>query len=544
MPALLLALCLLPHQSLAQEARPDITRVSVDSSRAAATVPDGLYGVGYDGWGDITSPQAVEHLKAVGVRYCRIDANLGELCGSAAGELNLDYTTPRDGGLGFSSRVQRIVQNGWVPIVALSTSFALPRWFHGDATDAAGKPWTAYNLDGSPARESLSDQYAALERVTRELTEGLARRGLRGLHWETIYEIGHTMPMAQIHYYAARGIREADAGAKLMGPATWPGWTVSERFYRPFAREYGVDLLDFVTVHWYASNEHGLWDLGYKPGEDIITMADRAYLECLMETAPRLAQWCRELRVLLCDRELNPTGKRIGIVYTEYDANAQSPYGRNPENPDWPRYRADADCYVNTNWFGGVWCASVLCNLAACEALDISCKFNTRQYYGLIDNAPDGGFFRQPVWFAWKLLQDVAGLVPGASLLTTEVSGPTDQAEQHLKRQSTPWVEAYAVKAADGLRLVLINRSLDPQGVQLSLAAAQAGPRLRRYLYSEERLARFIGPAPGSKTEGAFQGAPDDSANLQVLSPLDELVLSDGRAGLTCPPVSITILRP
>jgi len=199
---------------------------------------------------------------------------------------------------------------------------------------------------------------------------------------------------------------------------------------------------------------------------------------------------------------------------------------------------------VNTNWFGGVWCASVLCNLAACGCLDIACKFNTRQYYGLIDNAPDGGYFRQPVWFAWKLLQEVAGLLPGASLLSTEVSGPTDRAEQHLKGQSTPWVEAYAVKGADGPRLVLINRSLDPLNVHLSLAAAHPGPRLCRYLYSEERLARFIGPAPGSRTEGAFEGAPDDAPNLQVLSPLDDLAVTDGNASLTCPPVSITVLKP
>ena len=522
----------------------EVTRVEVDGASVVAVVPAGLYGVGYNGWGDITSEQAVGHLSSVGVTHCRIDADLSLLCGETPGALDLDYVTPRDRGLGFAARVQKIIDNGWVPIIALSTSHALPRWFHGEPTAGGGRPWVSFDLDGTPAEEGRSDQYGVLARVTHDLTLAMAQRGLSGLMWETIYEIGHTMPMADIHYHAARGIHSADPEARLMGPATWPGWTVTERFLKPLASKYGLDLLDFVSVHWYGSNEHGLWDLGYKPGQDIITMADRAYLDCLMETTPRFADWCRELRSLLDSPQYNPAGRHIGIAYTEYDANAQSPYGRNPENPDWPRYRADADCYVNTNWFGGVWCASVLCNLAACGGVDIALKFNTRQYYGLVDNAPEDGYFRQPVWFAWKLLQTAGGLVPGARMLETKVDGPTDSAAEHLKGRDTPWVEAYAVHDPRGVRVVLVNRSQDEQRVELALPDWRHDLLYRRYLYSKERLAPFIGPRPGDKGEGRFQGAPDDSFNEQVLLPVDEIVLSAVSTEVTCPPVSITVLRP
>jgi hypothetical protein len=508
--------------------------VSVDAAKVIAIVPNGLYGVGYNGWGDITDPEAVRELNDVGVRFCRIDLDLREMCGERFGDFRWEYTTPRDGGLGFASRVKRIIANGWTPIVALSTSFSLPKWFQGDPTDAKGNPWTKLNLDGKAAAEGASDQYAELERVTAAIAAGLAERGLKGLYWETIYEIGHTMPMADIHHSAAKGIHEADPTAKLMGPATWPGWTVEERFVKPYLAKYGPDLLDFVTVHWYADNEHGLWAMpGWKERKGPTTMADGAFLQCLMETTPKFGDWCLSLRKALDDPQLNPRGKRIGVVYTEFDALAESPFQRNPENPDWPKYWADADCYLNTNAFGGVWCASVLCHLAACGALDIACKFNTRQFYGLIDNKADKGYYRQPVWFAWKLLRDVAGLRPGARMLAVSVAGPLDNAKAHVDGKDTPWVEAYAVKGERGPRLILINRSLEAQTVSVRLAG-----KMQRYVFDQDHVARFIGRKPGTKDEGRFEGYPGDEPNLRCLKAVGEVAGSQ----IQLPAVSMTVL--
>lgn len=539
MRSLVLAVALLAVFAGAVHAgEPQVTQVRVDLSAPVATVPEGLYGVGYDGWGDILNPQGVKHLQDVRVRLCRIDVDLNEICGDRFGDFRWEYTTPRDLNVGFVSRVKRLRQNGWTPLLALSIPRAMPSWFHGDPDDAKGKPWYGYNLDGSPAAEGKSDQWAELRRVTRGLAAGLAERGLKGLYWETIYEIGHTMPMADLHHYAAQGIADADPTAKLVGPATWPGWTVEERFVKPYLAKYGTEGLDFVSMHWYADNEHGLWAAPeWKERNGPVTMADRLFLQYLMETAPKYGAWCTSLRKVL--DETAPAGaKRPGIVFTEFDCLATSPYQRNPENPDWPRYRADADCYLNTNYFGGVWCAAALCSMAQSGCLDAAYKFNTRQFFGLIDNSRDGGYFRQPVWFAWKMLQDIGGLVPGAQLLRTSVAGPHDQAQEHVDGVDSPWVMATAVRAAGGMRLILINRSLEPRSVEAHLPGGAMPGKWTRYLYSEDRLARFIGREPGSTTEGAFEGAPDDSLNARCLLPVDTL----SALRLQLPATSITIL--
>lgn len=525
-----------------------LTQVRVQTDAPTVKVPEALYGVGYDGWGDITDPEGVGELQAVRVHFCRLDVNLRELCGERLGDFRWEYTTPRDRGMGFLSRVKRIRENGWTPLLALSLPRAMPAWFQGDADDARGKPWYGFNRDGSPAAEGQSDQWAELSRVTRALAAGLAERGLTGLYWETIYEIGHTMPMADLHHYAAQGLAEADPTARLVGPATWPGWTVQERFVKPYLAKYGTANLDLISMHWYADNEHGLWAApGWKERQRPVTMADGLFLQYLMETAPKYGAWCRSLRQLL-DAQTPANGRRVGIAFSEFDCLATSPYQRNPENPDWPGYRADADCYLNTNYFGGVWCAAVLCGLAQSGCLDAALKFTTRDFYGLIENKRDGGYFRQPVWFAWKLLQDRGGLVPGAEVVSTRVDGPRDQAQAHVGGEDSPWVMATTVRAPEGLRHVLINRSSEPQAVELHLPGAGLPERLTRYLYSAERVARFIGRKPGTTVEGAFEGAPDDSLSARCLQPLD--VLTPAREGegallrLELPAISLTVLTP
>lgn len=512
---------------------------TVDVSKSTGVAPE-IYGVGYNGWGDITYPQAIKHLKGVGVKFCRMEVNLKELCGDRLGDYRWEYTTPADIGVGFISRIRQIRKNGWTPILALMTSHALPKWFHGDPTDSQRNPWFKYNLDGSTASDGMGNQYEEVTRITHDLAAKLTEVGLRGQYWETIYELGHTMPLPDIHYYAAKGIKSADPSAKVMGPATWPGWTVEEKFVRPYLAKYGSDLLDFVSVHWYGSNEHELWDMGYKPDSDFITMADRKYLDYLMSMTTKYPKWCLTLRALLDDRKVNPSGKRIGIVFTEFDANAQSPYQHNPVNADWPKYRADADCYINTNYWGGVWCASVLCNLASTGHPDIVCKFNTRNYYGLIENDSAKGYYRQPVWFAWKLLRDAARLLPRERMV--QVVG-TQSPEARVGHP----VEVYAVGRPGDLRLIVLNKTFDEQSVRINLRGLPIETnKTIQYLFDRSTTAPFIGRKSDSKQEGAFQGAPDDSINLKALKPVREIQLrrEQGKSTieLTCPPVSMMVL--
>jgi hypothetical protein len=279
-------------------------------------------------------------------------------------------------------------------------------------------------------------------------------------------------------------------------------------------------------------------------------MADRLFLQYLMETTPKYARWCQSLRKLLDDPELNPARKPIGIVYTEFDALAESAYGRNPGNPDWPDYRRGADCYLNTNYFGGVWSASVLCHLAASGVLQAACKFNTRQYYGLVDNAPGGGFYRQPVWFAWKLLREVAGLRPGAAMLAASSTGPSDAAARHVAGQDSPWVEAFAIRAESGPTVVLINRSLVSQAAEVRVTGSaqwRAARRGQRHVFAERRVAQFIGRKPGTSGEGAFTGLPGDTPSARCLEPVGGAAgwWQDPRTGhiqVRCPAVSVTVL--
>lgn len=518
----------------------DSARIEVDLSQKISTVPD-LYNVGYNGWGDIIYPSAVKHLNDVDVKYCRVIAQLSQLCGDKPGEYNWEYTTPQDIGVGFVSRVKKIIQNGWTPVIAFSLHEGerdLPKWFNGENNDKTSKAWFRYNTDGTMNTDGRGNQCEAISKIAYDTVKKFSDEGLKGLFWETIYEMGADMPIDDIHYYVAKGIREADPTAKIVGPATWPGWTVEERFVKPFFAKYDADLIDYVSLHWYGSNEHELWDLGFDVSNDVITMKDTKYLDYLLGMTPKYAAWVSSLRALLDDPKLNPKGKKIGIMYTEYDAVAQSPYGRNPENPDWPKYNPATDCYVNTNYFGGVWCASVLCNLAANGNGDAAFKFNTRNFYGLIENGEGKNFYRQPIWFAWKLLQEKGGLKSGASLVKTKADNPS------------ALVESYAVKAGNGTNIILINKSWDQVSRDVMITGLRNGSyKVTRYVFDRTRTANFIGRKPGTSEEGRFEGAPvGDAKNLKTLVPIESIrgICRDNRlllSSINLSPISITVMQ-
>ncbi len=539
---LLLLACLLLAASLAWGQN----RAVVDFSVKGEVVPEAFWGTGYDGWHDILSDSSVELLQEVGIHFCRISANLEELAGEVPGDLRLDYTTPNDVGVGFVDRLARIKVNGWQPLVALSIPWKVPKWFYTGAKE--GKPFWQFNLDGSEvAQGAESDQLLALERFAEQLAQGLKEEGFSGLTWETIYEIGHEAPMPALHYHIGRGIRMADPTAKLMGPATWPGWTVEERFVKPYLAKYGPDLLDYVSVHWYATNEHGLWARDFTPGETILTMADRDWLECVMETAPKFPVWCASLRKLLDDPILNPTGRHIGIVYSEYDANAHSAYLRGPDNVDWPAYRADADPYVNTNYFGGVWNAAVVLGLASSGQCEAALKFTTRNYYGIVENKDDSTYFPTPLWFAWRLLQQEGGLVPGARVVAGAVTGPLDTAAERVEGINSPWVQVWGITEESGQRLVVLNRSLDSQPVTVRLTGLSEGQwKVTRFVYDQARTAPFIGRKPGTTNDGQFQWQGEGDSG-KCLEQVDELPMKLTEYGaefdLTLGPISFQVLK-
>jgi len=514
--------------------------VAVDASRPIGPIGD-LYSVGYDGWGDITNAGMVAALNDVGVKYCRLVIDLSELCGDAPGDYRWDYTRPRDAGLGFTDQVRRIIANGWTPLLAFSyhsSAALLPRWFHGEHSDANQRVWARYNRDGSLVTDGWGDQLAAATDIARDVAAHLAETGLTGLHWETIYEMGHDMPLVEIHHAVAQGLREADPTCVIAGPATWPGWTVEERFVKPYLAKYGADLLDTVSVHWYASNDHDLWKLWEgKPEGWALNMADEASLAAMLDRTRLFGDWTRSLHALITDPELNPQAKPIGIIFTEVDVNATSYYLRNPVNDAWPEYRAEADCWLNTNSFGGVWWASVLCHIASAGVAADASKFTARYYYGLAEMAPDDRTYRYPVWFALRLLREQGGLAAGRQMLEATCEGQAA-------------VEAFATGGADDPRAIVINKGFEAESVSLSISGLAAGNwQAIRYVFDSTRVARFLGRKPGVEADGLFEGAPaDDSLSAQCLEPVETLPCAEADgvhtlADVECPPLSFTVLR-
>jgi hypothetical protein len=520
----------------------DRTAVAVEAAQPLGPVGH-LYNVGYNGWGDITNAGMVAAFQELGIQYCRMDLNLRELCGERPGDYRWDYATPADVGIGFTDRVRKILTHGWTPLLAFSYHASvptLPKWFHGENHDGNQKAWTRYNVDGSLATEGLGDQLGQATRIAQDTAAHLANLGLRGLAWETMWEMGHDMPLVEIHHAVAQGVREADPTARIVGPATWPGWTVEERFVKPYLAQYGPDLLDAVSMHWYAALDHDLWKLWAGEADDwILTMAHEKYLAFMMSKTGSYGDWTRSLHALLQDPGLNPTGKKIGIIFTEIDVNQTSYYLRNPVNPDWPRYRADTDCWLNTNYYGGVWWASVLCHLASAGCAADAAKFNTRNYYGIQELAPPDKAYRYPVWFAFQLLREQGGLQAGRPMVAAAATGG-----------GAPLVEAFATGGPDDLRVIVINKSFSRQAADIHISGLAPGDwKATRYRFDQSRVAQNLGRKPGEQADGVFEGAPeDDSKSAQCLEPLGTLECHEAQgaqriADLECPPISFTVLR-
>ena len=510
--------------------------INVDMSVKVSVVPD-LYNVGYDGWGDIINPKAVSFLNDVGIKYCRIVMELDELCGNKYGEYNWQYVTAKDRDLGFIDRIKQIKSNGWEPVIVFSYHGGenrIPKWFHGENNDNNEKSWTRYNVDGSLEVNGIGNQLKIASDIAKDIVEKISSEGFEGLHWETIYEMGTEMPIVDIHYNIAKGIRESDLNAKIIGPATWPGWSVEEKFVKPFFEKYDADLLDYVSVHWYGTNEHELWDMGFDPNKDFIKMSDRKYLDYLMSMTNKYADWSINLRNLLDDPKLNHKKKKIGIMFTEFDAVAQSPYMRNPENPKWPNYSIESDCYVNTNFFGSIWCMSVLTNMAKNGKADAMFKFNTRNYYGIVDNAGDDDFLRLPIWFAWKLLQDKAKVIKGAEILKTG------------DKNAPETLEITAVKSEKKLNLIIINKSFKDENAGIHIYNGNF-EKTTRYLFDEDRTASFIGRKSGTNEEGKFEQFPNDDKNLLCLEPMEIIKIEQNKNNISLdnvgfPAMSITVM--
>ena len=112
-------------------------------------------------------------------------------------------------------------------------------------------------------------------------------------------------------------------------------------------------------------------------------------------------------------------------------------------------------------------------------------------------------------------------------------------------------VEAFATGDPGDLRIIVINKSFDPQTADITVSGLNPGAwESTSYLFDKTRVAQFQGAKPGdAKHGGTFQGYPnDDSISEQSLKPLATLPCSNqnGNALLSavkCPPLSLVVLK-
>mgnify|MGYP005757890187 CR=1 FL=1 len=499
------------------------TRLQISFSGEGRPLTGSYYNAGYDGWGDITQPVAVQFLQELPVEQLRMGVDLRSLSKTGPQDVDIHYADPKDGGLGLTERIERIRSYGWEPVLAPSNNYSLPSYFHGTLED-----WYQYNRDGSKTT-GISDQmrdYAALCGRTALM---LKEAGISGLKWETFFESQGHGYVVDLQYLTAAAIKEADPTAYILGPATFPGGSVEEGFLKPYLQKYGTDYLDAVTIHLYGTNDAWrraeLWNFE----TDILTVRSTALLDILIETPQLISETACAVRAILDDPRYNPQGKAIDIGFTEFDANAYSPYQRVPVNKAYPAYSPDSDCYINTNYFGGLYSAYCIVQ-AACSPVDFMFRFTTRAYYGLLDHdyTANEVYYRTPVYFSLRLLQEAAYLTRGAGVYPGAcMEGPRDNAAYIVGlSENLPYISAVGVEKGGKRAVIVFNRSSHALNVSLTLGGITASTA-RRYVFSKHTTALFIGRGEGMNWDGIFQGATDDTVYNTCMEPVDTVSLTD-----------------
>ena len=522
------------------------SNATMDLSKTTYTITDQMFTAGYGGWGDIIQPDSLKYLKDIGVKDLRVDVDLLNICGSKLGEYNMEYKMPdgRDHGLGFVTRLKKMRAEGFTIIPVLSQgNVSLPSFFHGDLhDDDKVNPkmvgWWHYDRNGTNHYPNNGNQLDDMQTIAKEIATRMKSAGFGGLTWETMYEAdGIQHNLVDTHHYAAKGLKQGDASIKIIGPATWPGYSVIDKFIKPYFAKYGQEALnhlDFVSMHWYAGNDfHSVPGM---TGNQVMNMSKPDLLRRAMQVAPSYSQKVRETRAAI-DSELGKLGstKKIGIVFSEFDVNPQSITGIYVDNINFPNYYAASDCYVNANYYGGVWLASVMTDTFTNSPISMMMKFQTRHIWGYVDNETGtDNSYRMPVWYAVKLLRDGAGMKPGAKMVSSTVTGPMDGAasayankELYTEKKDTPWIQVTGVKNGSKTSIIVINRNSTALPVNLTVTGA-GNKKMTRYVFSKDTTAPFIGAIFGMIGHGYFEGL-DSTEKYTCIQAINYVDLASGK---------------
>jgi len=457
-------------------AEPVVIRVT---DEVVATVGPHFYGVHYDGpkhrsW-DAVNKKLVELPGAFGSSFCR--GALKDIgIGVARIFVDVPKRHPEPGVFDWSLLDERVAQ-----VLASDTAIMLclhqrgPGWFVGDKE----KSWWQHPAARSEWRrfaEACATRYRGKVRYYEILNEP------EHLNKEKPGYMGWDCTVAMF-VEAASAIKAVESGVLCGGAATWAAWESAAWGKKVLARAGGEQLLDFVSYHIYTS--HSLDD------SDDKIIAKTPWFE----DAPAYIR-----------RELSKVSKkRILVALTEFNTSAVCSKDGKPYTD--PR---------NVNAFGGIVAALAQLHSAR-GGCDLAMHFGTMGGFGLLRWPPE--YKRQPAYYAVQLLNQIAGLTPGAQLLKTTSSEPPKTVRSCVRGESRTYdLESFAIKGPEGTAAVLVNkRSRIHPEVSVRLPSSPAATRGDLFQYSATRL-------------------PDSLYPLQTLS------AQDGAFRVTCPPYSIAVI--
>lgn len=313
-----------------------------------------------------------------------------------------------------------------------------------DMIDALQTPWT---LLGEPEPWIVANFFEGPSHAVAAAAY-LDEIGMPVRFWEVgnepdLYPQNRMDPSWTVDVYCERfrafadALHAQDPTNLIAGPAVSGSRPVGEDFLREFLVLCG-DVVDVLTWHIYPTD--GTW-------------ADDAALA----TSDQVGAEIRRYRAWLTDPERNPMGHQrdISLGITEFGLSWRTASFRHLED-----------------MVAALWLADALGQMAS-EGIAVGHYFALQAMggHGLIDRS---GWIR-PTYFVYELLADFGGAV-------------------HAVDVEHPGLTAYAARGDAGLRVLLVNRSLEPVEIALGWDDASAGGPLEVAVLDESIFDELLEP--------------------------------------------------
>ena len=369
----------------------------------------------------------------------------------------------------LDAQIAEVVAAGYAPWVCL---FQAENWYTG--TPEA--PWWT-NADArtewAVTAQALADRYA--DAVDRWIVFD----EINYLHSDRPYY----MPLAtsvDLYLAAASAIRAEDASAQIGGPSGFAGWENGYWAQRVLAQPDGLRQLDFISSNLF---------LSWNAADTDAQIADRTI-------------WYEEAPLKM--REMVDDGPML--VLDAYNASALWTRDGTPTGELWTDPR-------NVNTLGGVVQAAALLH-ALKGGFEVTLRWETLGGFGILTWYP--GYAERPPYYAWQMLVEAGRLRPGSELveiLTTEA--PREGLPHHSGQNVAGYtVQPFAVRDAEGVSVVLINKYAEARSVEL--AAPYATEAAQVYRFDADRHARSTHPLREVGSVEAGESVPLELPGLSV----------------------------